>query len=429
MIIVADQHGERVDVAFDSMLTPLRRTEPGDESARAVQLWSLLPSELSGIFRPRVADVAGEVLTEIQQAVPEYARPLEGPFGKTITAGVQEAILQFVDRLGDPTSPADDRGRVFHRLGRHELSQGRNLDVLQTAYRVGARVAWRRMSEVGAEAGVPVSTLCLLAEAIFAYLDEMSALSIEGHTSAQAREVGAVQRRRRRLMDMLLSEPPVARPVLEELAKTAEWQLPEFVVAVAVEYPENEHDVPFPSLGDEALLDLESNTPSLLIPAPDVEGARKLEPALHGWRAAVGPRVALAEAAQSLRWARQALRLAGTGVLPDAQVIWCDDHLSDLWLLSDPFLIEQLAARVLAPLEDLKPQHRARLADTLLAWLETRANVRDIAARLSVHPQTVRARVHDLESLFGDRLEDPQQRFEMILALRTTHKLHSSAQH
>ena len=41
-----------------------------------------------------------------------------------------------------------------------------------------------------------------------------------------------------------------------------------------------------------------------------------------------------------------------------------------------------------------------------------------IAAALDVHPQTVRYRVRQLRDLFGERLEDPEARFELSLALR-----------
>ena len=41
-----------------------------------------------------------------------------------------------------------------------------------------------------------------------------------------------------------------------------------------------------------------------------------------------------------------------------------------------------------------------------------------MAAALDVHPQTVRYRVRQLRDLFGDRLEDPDARFELSLALR-----------
>ncbi|MER6798120.1 PucR family transcriptional regulator, partial [Amycolatopsis mediterranei] len=168
--------GSPVETAFGPMLS-------GD--GRPGQLWAMLPRELAAVFRPRLLDVADEVLREIQRTIPDYARPLDGAFGKALRAGVQAAILQFIDRIAASGPVPDERRKVFVGLGVHELAQGRNLDVLQAAYRVGARVTWRRMAEVGTRAGVPSATLCLLAEAIFAYIDELSALSIEGHAAAQ----------------------------------------------------------------------------------------------------------------------------------------------------------------------------------------------------------------------------------------------------
>ena len=46
------------------------------------------------------------------------------------------------------------RSRVYVDLGRGEVRAGRGLDVLLAAYRVGARVAWRRLSAAGEDAGL-----------------------------------------------------------------------------------------------------------------------------------------------------------------------------------------------------------------------------------------------------------------------------------
>ena len=77
-----------------------------------------------------------------------------------------------------------------------------------------------------------------------------------------------------------------------------------------------------------------------------------------------------------------------------------------------------LAARVLAPLQELRPKSAARLRETLRAWLDHPGQVQAVAERLHVHPQTVRYRLKQLRELFGARLEDPDSRFELSLALR-----------
>jgi hypothetical protein len=371
--------GPSGETAFGPMLS-------GD--GRPGQLWAMLPRELAAVFRPRMLDVADEVLREIQRTIPDYARPLDGAFGKALRAGVQAAILQFIDRIAASGPVPDSRRKLFVGLGVHELAQGRNLDVLQAAYRVGARVTWRRMAEVGTRAGVPSATLCLLAEAIFAYIDELSALSIEGHAAAQARAAGALERRRRRLLDLLLADPPSPSLTVQEAATAADWPLPHRLVAVAL-------DGPVDIAGLDALEDFEDGTPRLLLPAPSDRSG--LTAALAGHRAAVGPPVPPRQAGRSLATAQEALRLV-PDVLPDEPLTWCEDHLATLWLRKEPFLATEVSRRRLAPLTALNPKQYNRLAGTLLAWLETCGNVREVAARLAIHPQTVRARAQELET-------------------------------
>ena len=66
----------------------------------------------------------------------------------------------------------------------------------------------------------------------------------------------------------------------------------------------------------------------------------------------------------------------------------------------------------------MAPARRARLAETLLAWLRHRGERGPIAAELNVHRQTVGYRVNQLREIFGDALEDPDARFELELVLR-----------
>ena len=69
--------------------------------------------------------------------------------------------------------------------------------------------------------------------------------------------------------------------------------------------------------------------------------------------------------------------------------------------------------------DPLTGRQRERLETTLLAWLDTRGGVSEVAAMLDVHPQTVRYRMHQVEALLGDRLTDPDARFSIEIALRS----------
>jgi DNA-binding PucR family transcriptional regulator len=134
--------------------------------------------------------------------------------------------------------------------------------------------------------------------------------------------------------------------------------------------------------------------------------------------------VAWPDAGASLRRAAAAFRLP-TADGPPALVV-ADDHLPALLLAAEPALASDLARTRLAPLDVLAPGPRERLEATLRAWLDRPGQVQAVAAALDVHPQTVRYRLKQLRELFGTRLEDPDARFELSLALRAANGLRYS---
>jgi len=110
--------------------------------------------------------------------------------------------------------------------------------------------------------------------------------------------------------------------------------------------------------------------------------------------------------------------LLAAGRLGPAPFARAEEHLPALVIAADPPLAAELAEQRLAPLATLPAGPRARLTETLRAWLDRPGQVQAVAAELGVHPQTVRYRVKQLRDLFGERLEDPEARFELGLALR-----------
>jgi sugar diacid utilization regulator len=151
-----------------------------------------------------------------------------------------------------------------------------------------------------------------------------------------------------------------------------------------------------------------------------------LESALPGARPSVGVTVPLEEAADSLRWARRALRLVDEGVLDDVRPMMCEDHLLTLWLMSDPVLIDELAERRLSRLAGMSPAKQKALTETLRVWLESWSTAAEVGGRLHVHPQTVRYRLNQLKESLGDWFTDPEARFGLELVLRAM-RLHDRA--
>jgi DNA-binding PucR family transcriptional regulator len=167
----------------------------------------------------------------------------------------------------------------------------------------------------------------------------------------------------------------------------------------------------------EAISDTIGQTLVALIPDPDGPGRRaEIERAVleADATAGLGTTVAWGNAAVSLARATAALALADGA----PALIVASDEAGRLLLRSDRSLVEELASQRLAPLAELSPRQRARMVDTLRAWLAEQGRLSPVATRLGVHPQTVRYRLARLRELFGDALDDPDQRFWLELALR-----------
>jgi hypothetical protein len=394
-----------------------------------------LPPSLAAALRPALPDLTDAIIAAIGAEVPAYARPLEGPFGRALRVGVRTALARFVDGIEDPTSEDPDARRLYAELGRAEFRGGRSLDALLSAYRIGARLAWERFVAAGEAAGHEPATLYRLASAIFSYIDGISADSVEGFAQERAETEGERQRRRRALA-RLLARDDVPIEEVHDLARLAGWPRPAAVAALVVGGAPNgdageppEADRLASRLGGDAIAAVDGATALAWLPDPEAPGRRaQLAAALEGTPAALGPAVALPRAAHSLARARAAHALLLEGRLPEQPIVAADDHLAQLMLHGgDTTLAADLAARVLAPLSELRPKTAARLRETLRAWLDHPGQVQAVAGRLHVHPQTVRYRVAQLRELFGDRLDDPDARFELALALRSQPSLADEA--
>src|SRR5215211_1564244 len=195
--------------------------------------WRALPASVADLMEPELDAITDEILATIAREVPDYARPLEGSFGRGVRTGVTEALRQFVELIRSPSRARGPGREGYVALGRGELRQGRTLDSLQSAYRVGARVAWRRVATAARDAGVDAEVLSLLAESIFAFIEELSADSVEGYAEARSHLEGQRRRRRRELVTVLLRDPPAEQADLRAAADAAGWSLPRTAAALA----------------------------------------------------------------------------------------------------------------------------------------------------------------------------------------------------
>jgi PucR-like helix-turn-helix protein/diguanylate cyclase with GGDEF domain len=385
--------------------------------------FAAIPPETADVLRPVLSGLADETIAAIAAEVPDYARAMEGDFGAAVRNGVEVAFQRFLRLVLDPEADMRSARETYVDLGRGEYHAGRSLDALLAAYRVGARMAWRRFVETGRDAGLAPEVLYDLGEAIFAYIDEISAESADGYAQEQSAAAGEAQRRRRRLVRVLAEEPPPSEEAIRTVAAAAGWRVPRRLAALVVPAPEGTPEDLLDAdaaalarrIGADAVGAAVDGRLCVFVPDPRAPGRRRaLEAALLGARAALGPAVPWSRPSASVRRAASALALPLDGL------VIADEHLATLLLTADPALGAELAATRLAPLEGLAERQRERMEATLRAWLDRPGQVQAVAAELGVHPQTVRYRMIRLRELFGDRLEDPESRFELGLALRVT---------
>lgn len=387
--------------------------------------WRDVPAEEARWMRPRLPDLLGVMVKGVLRHVPEYDRPGDAAYWRVAEAAVAHAMEHFVHMIADPDASWKEVYQVFFDVGYGEAVEGRSLEHLQNAMRVGSRIAWRHLAVEAERLGRPRALISLLAEANFAYLDALASAAAHGYARAREKAAGEREQRRGRLLSLLLSDPPAPPEVAREQSARAGWPLPRRLAVIVLR--------PRPGSGGEGpaglppslLSGLDHGRPCLVMPDPDGPGRiEELTATLAGWTGAIGPSVPVEQAGTSLLWARRALDLApaapaGRGTRRGGVLVRAEEHLPSLLLREGGTLAALVAARRLAPLDEAGTRQGVRLAVTLLECMKHGFNATGAAEVLCVHPQTVRYRLGQLHEMFDFDIEDPEIRLEMMLLLHT----------
>ncbi|GAB3347745.1 PucR family transcriptional regulator [Modestobacter lapidis] len=381
-------------------------------------------TQVAAAIRTELPVVAERTVAAIVVEVPSYADAFAGGMGDAIQNAVELALGGFLQLAmsgggADASTPIGPALDGAYALGRGEARGGRSMDALLAAYRVGARVSWREMSSTAVAAGLTVESLARFAELVFAYIDQLSAASVAGHTDELATSGRVRERYLERLAGRLLAGGPADE--LTAAAERADWTPPRSLTAVLL--PEARARGALLLLDPRTLQTTEGGQPPepaaelsvLLIPDADGAGRPGLFRVLEGRTAVVGPARPWQRVSESYARALRAVRL---GLAPEgAAAVDTQLRLADLVLRSDEDALMELRAQVLEPLADLGAGARDKLVETLRAWLLHHGRRERIAAELFVHPQTVRYRMGQLRERYGDRLEDPRRVLELTIAL------------
>ena len=318
-------------------------------------------------MRAELPAVAEQTVAAIVVEVPSYADAFSGDMGRTIENAVQLAlggflVLASAGAGADASTPIQPALDGAYALGRGEARSGRSMDALLGAYRVGARVSWRHMAASGVRAGLTAEQLARFAELVFAYIDQLSAASVAGHSDELATSGRVRERYLERLADLLLAGSPPDD--LAAAAERADWAPPSTLTAVIL--PEAKVRGALAALdprtlrSSEDVPDAPAQVELVVLLVPDAGGRSRpaLMRSLAERDAVVGPARPWTERAELLR-----ARLPGgrLGLTSDDGPLDTERRLADLVLRADAEALADLRAQVLAPAR--RPRsHRPRQA-------------------------------------------------------------------
>jgi len=359
---------------------------------------------------PQLEQLQAEMLERISARSPWRERMALPRVRADLEAVTASVLSRFVRLIGTSAATFDEQDRARLRdVGAGEAREGRGLEELLAAYRIGTRILYTALARELAALDASPEAQVTLGEAMFVLADALQGESAEGYAQEISTHTGERERRLRRLADALFGgEEESVRVVAAQVGWTVPGRVA--VVLLPIEALPEARGV----IGSLGVVVERDSTAVAVLPAD-----HRLDPALErlaglpgGGRRAVrvGPDVPLLEARRSLALA---------ALLPEEAdgVVRAADRLPGLLVRAAPEVEATLAERALAPLASLPGNRSERLAATLAAWLRHWGQRTLVAAELGVHPQTVGYRMNQLREVFGDALDDPDRRLELQLAL------------
>jgi hypothetical protein len=380
-----------------------------------------LLAELERRLNDRLPDLLLEVRDRLAEDWPDYAAFLESELA-SVEAGAGGFLHGLLMAAAAPsTQPVENQQAVqllFEQIGHLQWEAGHDLTRLLTAYQLGARVAWRHVSEAVRTVDLPPDVIAVLAESLFDFVSHLSQASTNGYLRAQGADSRAREHHREDLADLLLSERSTVAAV-RAAADRARWRLPEQAAVVLVSGTDASTRDVLSRLDGSALAALPVRQGSLvgaIVADPLGPGRERLRTALAGVRCVVGVSVPVEALARSVELTQVASRMYAEGVL-HGDPVFVDDHLDTIIVHRDGRLLSFLREQVLHPLDGLPTGARERLTETLVSWLRHQGDRLAVAEELHVHPQTVSYRLGRLRGLFGEQLDSPRERARLLLAL------------
>lgn len=371
-----------------------------------------LEDDVDDVLRPKVDILLREIERRITLHLERGPGRHQARRRRRFLHAVDAAVRTFVAAArGAPVTTG--LRSVFVDLGRAEAPLNDGLLVV----RAGFDMATSEACAVVVDASDQLSrhSAAILRSAIVTYLAWLREAAEEGYRSERRRLARDPRYLRRQLFDAILDG---RRPqVVDETARAISWHVPEAVVACCVDVHADQLDEVH--LDPAALRRLDSGRLTVLASAEMASVVRdQLVECPRNGPVATTWAVPLEDAPSAVGWAGRALRLVEDGLAPPGDVIGCEEYRVAIVMRSDPVILRDLRADLLAPLTELPRRDQIALTEVMLRWLPAHDEYKSVAEDLGVHPNTISNRIRRITEVFGTRITcDPGYATSVLLAL------------
>jgi hypothetical protein len=395
---------------------------PGDAVGAQVAL-------LGAQLRQQADALADGLVARIRAAVPLYRTDA------VISAEVlRRTCLDNIDFVFGPIGRAPALASPESREnGRQRAKAGAPLAAVMEAYRVAARYLWECLAETAARSSVPAEVTLRAASEMWLVLDTFTQEMAEGYREEITSQLLSQEQERSALVQALL-EGRLADANLWDAADILQIPLRgPYVVITAQVSDIGRHALPraeaaLQSIGVVSAWRLLHDVEVGIAWLPSSQAhlghlADVLQSISTGCVGISPPYEDLRHTAQSLRLARIALR----GAFEAQRVTVFERDPLAIAAASAPDVMQRVACSILAALDQVSADERARLLTTFGAWLDCGGSASQAASTLFCHPNTVRHRMRRLEQRTGRSLADPRGIAELSLAFEIDRRIASPA--
>ena len=392
--------------------------------------------ELARRLRPREAQLARRLIKAYQAEIPQYAQVTDSFVLADMAAVSLGALRGWLGFLEQDGPAAGELLQPVLESIRRRAVQGIGMEALLRAFRIAVRVVWQETLELPVDADLigPLSTRML------EYTDRMTTAVEKAYAAEALRESVGPEPSRSALFEALLDDQArdqhhhavrLAAPhcvvVVEVPPDTPGVSLDDLAAALVREARASYWTTRLRSVIAACPADSTGGRDALLRRLSRFTNARQpLAVSLGG--VAEGPEEIQLSYHEALEAMRVGSRLAGAsgvggsgstaggGLDPAGRVHDCQELAPLAALVADPERGRRFARGHLHPLGRLA--ERSWVLPTISAYLRCQGKLKEVAAELAVHPNTVRYRLNELKSFLDSHAADGDQSAALLLAVR-----------